>query len=94
MKNSKKEIPHFETETAEKEFWMAEASTSYIDWSSAQIAKFPNLKPTTRSISIRLPEHMINDLKILANQRDIPYQSLVKIFLSEKIEVAFHRKSN
>ena len=94
MKNSRKEIPHFENEATEKEFWMAEDSTSYLDWNSAQYAKFPNLKPTTRSISIRLPEHMIHDLKILANQRDIPYQSLVKIFLSEKINGAFHRKNN
>ncbi len=61
----------------------------YIDWSKANKVKFPNLKPSVRSISIRLPESLINDLKILANKKDVPYQSLMKIFLTEKVEEEF-----
>ncbi|MBM3738916.1 MAG: hypothetical protein FJW39_24335 [Acidobacteria bacterium] len=82
----KKPIPEFKTEAAEADFWAAADSTEYIDWSKARRTKFPKLKPSLRTISIRLPVAMIEDLKVMANQRDVPYQSLLKIFLSERIQ--------
>jgi len=90
MKGTKKEIPKFKTEAEEFAFWSSEGpgadSTEYIDWSQAQRTKLPALKPTLRTISVRLPVGMIEDLKILANQRDVPYQSLLKIFLAERLD--------
>ena len=86
----KKTIPEFKTEAEEFEFWSSTGkganSTDYVDWSNAKRAKFPNLKPTLRTISVRLPVAMIEDLKILANKRDVPYQSLLKVFLAERLE--------
>jgi predicted DNA binding CopG/RHH family protein len=82
----KKEIPEFKSEAEEREFWHTHDSAEYVDWSEAEEVVFPNLKPSTRKISIRLPESMIEDLKLLANKRDVPYQSLLKIFLSERID--------
>lgn len=84
MKQRKK-IPTFTDEDAEREFWAREDSTEYIDWSRGQRVTPPNLKPTLRTISIRLPEAMISELKLLANRRDVPYQSLLKIFLAERL---------
>lgn len=81
-----KEIPEFKTEREEQEFWSNNDSSEYINWSEAKPATFPNLKPSTKTISLRLPESMIEELKLLANKRDVPYQSLLKIFLSERIE--------
>ncbi len=86
----KKKLPNFKTEDEEREFWTTSESTEYIDWSKSKKTILPNLKPSTKKISIRLPEIMIDELKLLANKRDIPYQSLLKIFLSEKIEQEFH----
>lgn len=80
-----KEIPKFRSEDEERAFWEKHDSTEYIDWRKAGSAKFPNLKPSVRSISIRLPESLINDLKVLANKKDVPYQSLLKMLLAEKI---------
>jgi predicted DNA binding CopG/RHH family protein len=82
----KKQIPNFENEDQERDFWASHDSTVYVQWEKAKRKKFPNLKPSTRTISIRLPESMIEDLKILANKRDVPYQSLLKIFLAERIK--------
>lgn len=82
----RKSVPRFKSEEEERAFWSKHDSTDYVDWSKARKAKFPNLKPSIRSISLRLPESMINDLKILANKRDVPYQSLLKILLAEKIK--------
>jgi predicted DNA binding CopG/RHH family protein len=82
----KKKIPEFRSEDEEFEFWSNSDSTEYVDWSKAKRAKLPNLKPTLRTISVRLPVAMVEDLKILANQRDVPYQSLMKIFLAERVE--------
>lgn len=82
----KKKIPEFKNEAEEREFWEKHDSADYIDWSDAEEVVFSRLKPTTRSISIRLPESMIEDLKLLANKRDVPYQSLLKMFLSERID--------
>ena len=80
-----KPIPKFETEAQEQEFWSAHDSTDYVDWSKAQRITFGRLKPSTQTISIRLPEALLEDLKLLANKRDVPYQSLLKIFLAERV---------
>lgn len=85
-----KKIPTFASEDEEREFWSKAESTEYIDWSQSKETVLPNLKPSTKKISIRLPEIMIDELKLLANKRDIPYQSLLKIFLSEKIDQELH----
>ena len=85
MKKLKK-IPKFKNEDDERDFWATHDSTDYIDWSKAKRVIFPNLKPSVRSISLRLPESMINSLKVLANKKDVPYQSLMKVYLSEKIK--------
>jgi predicted DNA binding CopG/RHH family protein len=84
-KHSLKQISKFKNEKAEAEFWSSHDSTEYIDYASAKRSAFPNLKPTTRTISIRLPESLIEHIKQLANKRDVPYQSLIKIFLAEKV---------
>lgn len=81
----RKDIPHFENEEAEREFWATHDSAEYLDWSEAEEAVLPQLKPTLRTISLRLPESMIEQLKVLAHKRDVPYQSLLKIFLAERI---------
>jgi len=81
----KKKIPEFRNEDEEFEFWSKADSTEYLDWSKAKRVKLPNLKPSLRTISIRLPVSMVEDLKILANQRDVPYQSLMKVFLAERV---------
>lgn len=82
-----KSIPKFKSEDEERKFWATHDSTQYIDWSKAiKNPLFPNLKPSTRSISIRLPESLIDSLKTLANKKDVPYQSLLKIFLAERVE--------
>jgi len=81
-----KPIPEFANEDEERDFWANHDSADYVDWSRAEHAIFPNLKPTTRSISIRVPESMLDELKLLANKRDVPYQSLIKMFLRERID--------
>ena len=83
---TKKQIPAFKSEDEEREFWATHDSTEYLDWSKAKRAVFPNLKPSTKSISLRLPESILVGLKTLANKRDVPYQSLLKVFLAEKVE--------
>ena len=86
MNDKYKEIPHFDNEDEEREFWATHDSTDYIDWDKAEKnLVFPRLKPSTRPVSIRLPESLIAELKMLANKRDIPYQSLMKTFLAEKV---------
>jgi predicted DNA binding CopG/RHH family protein len=87
----KKKIPKFKNEAEERLFWQKHDSSEYLDWSNAEDAILPKLKPSTRSISLRLPESMIEELKVLANKRDIPYQSLLKIFISEKINTELRR---
>ena len=84
-----KKVPKFKSEKEELEFWSTHDSADYIDYSRTKRALFPNLKPSTRTISIRLPESLIEHLKVLANKRDIPYQSLLKMFLAEKVEEEF-----
>jgi len=82
-------IPKFKNEDEEREYWANNDSSKFIDWSKSKSASFPNLKPTTKTISIRLPEHLIESLKTLANKRDVPYQSLIKIILKERIDQEF-----
>jgi predicted DNA binding CopG/RHH family protein len=90
MSGTKKAVPEFKSEAEEFEFWSSTGagadSTEFLDWSKARRAKLPNLKPTLRTISVRLPVAMIEDLKIIANRRDVPYQSLLKMFLAERLE--------
>ena len=87
MSSKHKPIPQFSNEDEEREFWASHDSTEYIDWSKVEKnPSFSHLKPSTRTISIRLPESLIAALKTLANKRDVPYQSLVKIFLAEKVK--------
>jgi len=86
----KKKIPEFKNEAEERAFWQQNDSSEYLDWSDGENVIFSRLKPTTRTISIRLPESMIEELKLIANKRDVPYQSLLKIFLSERIDAELH----
>lgn len=85
MKKKTKKIPKFKNEDQERDFWAKNDVTEYFDWANATKVTFPDLKQTTKAISIRLPESMLNELKVLANKRDIPYQSLIKIYLFDKI---------
>jgi len=83
--NTMKRMPKFKTEAEERNFWANADSSDYIDWSKAKRVLLPNIKPSLRTISLRLPELMIDELKLMANKRDVPYQSLIKIFLSERL---------
>lgn len=87
----KRPIPIFKNEDEEREFWATHDSTEFLDWSAAKRAVFPNLKPSTKSISLRLPESILVGLKMLANKRDVPYQSLLKMLLAEKVEEELRR---
>jgi len=82
----KKKPPKFKNEDNEQRFWTTADSTEFVDWQSAKRTKFVQLKPTLKTISLRLPVAMIEDLKVLANRRDVPYQSLLKVFLAERLE--------
>ncbi|MEW6417995.1 MAG: BrnA antitoxin family protein [Nitrospirota bacterium] len=82
----KMKIPKFKNEDEERAFWATHSSTEFIDWKKAKRTLLPKLKPSVKTISLRLPETMLEELKLLANKRDVPYQSLVKIFLAERIE--------
>jgi predicted DNA binding CopG/RHH family protein len=87
MKNQKlKQIPKFKNEDEEREFWSTHDSTEYLDWSKARKLRFTKLRPSVRSISLRLPEALLERIKVLANRHDIPYQSLMKVYLSERVE--------
>ncbi|NDD64397.1 MAG: hypothetical protein EBZ36_10515 [Acidobacteria bacterium] len=83
----------FKTEDEEREFWSKTDSTEVIDWTKAKRMVLSNLKPSVRTISLRLPESMLDGLKLIANKRDIPYQSLIKVFLAEKIEKELRAKT-
>lgn len=86
MKDTKKrKLPEFKSEEDERKFWAAADSAEYLDWSSARRTKLVRLKPSLKTISLRLPVSMIEDLKVLANRRDVPYQSLLKVFLAERL---------
>jgi predicted DNA binding CopG/RHH family protein len=81
-----KKIPKFSSEAEERRFWKSADSTEYVDWKKAKRMVFTNVKPSLKTISLRLPESTIEELKVLANKRDVPYQSLLKVFLGERIE--------
>ena len=83
---SSKKVPRFENEEKERDFWAKHDSTEYVDWSKGERVTFPRLKPSTKTISVRLPEALLDDLKYIANKRDVPYQSLLKIYLAERVE--------
>jgi predicted DNA binding CopG/RHH family protein len=80
-----KPIPKFRSDEEAGEFWMTHDTTDYVDWTKARRVSFPNLRPSTATISLRLPQGLLNDLRILANERDVPYQSLLKVYLAERI---------
>jgi len=82
----KKQRPEFRSEDQEREFWAKNDSTGFFDWAAASRRKLPNLRPSLRTISLRLPVSMIEDLKVPANKRDVPYQSLLRVFLAERLE--------
>ena len=85
MKKPHEPIPKFTTEADERAFWEREDSASRLDWSKASRVRMPNLKPTTTSISLRLPVDLLERIKVAANRRDVPYQSLIKMWLAEKV---------
>jgi predicted DNA binding CopG/RHH family protein len=82
----KRKIPHFRSEDEERRFWATADSTRYVDWQRAKRAVLPRLTPSLKTISLRLPGLLLEELKLLANKRDVPYQSLLKIFLAERIK--------
>lgn len=86
MKKKLKKIPKFKSEDEERDFWDTHSPLDYFDWSNARRLALPNLKPSRTTISLRLPNYLLDELKVLANKRDVPYQSLLKIFLAERIQ--------
>jgi predicted DNA binding CopG/RHH family protein len=85
MKNQLKKPPQFASEADERKFWETHDSSDYVDWNKAERVRFANLKPSTKYISLRLPEPLLEQIKIAANKRDVPYQSLIKMWLAEKV---------
>lgn len=85
MSKQIKTVPTFANEAEERTFWETHDSTDYLDWNKAQSVVLPNLKPTTKTISLRLPKHLLDSIKAAANARDVPYQSLIKVWLQEKL---------
>ncbi len=84
--SANKRMPKFENEVQEREFWEVNDSSEYLDWSRAERVSMPNLKPSTKTISLRLPEMLLDSIKIEANKRDMPYQSLIKVWLAEDVK--------
>lgn len=91
MKKNKKilTIPKFKNEDEERDFWSTHDATDYFDMNHRVVFDLSELKPSTRPITVRLPESLLSDLKILANKKDVPYQSLMKVYLSERVEKEF-----
>jgi predicted DNA binding CopG/RHH family protein len=85
MNKQRKTTPKFASEAEERAFWEKHDSTEYVDWTKAKKVALPNLKPTTKTISLRLPQHLLDSIKAAANARDVPYQSLIKVWLKEKL---------
>lgn len=86
MNKPNKTPPTFKNEAEERSFWEKTNSSEYVDWSKANNVALPNLKPSTRTISLRLPEMLLNNIKMEANKRDVPYQSLIKTWLAEDVK--------
>lgn len=78
-------LPRFRSEDEEREFWATHDTTDYFDYAKARVVSFPRLRPSTATISLRLPQGLLDDLRVLANQRDVPYQSLLKVYLAERV---------
>jgi predicted DNA binding CopG/RHH family protein len=93
-KKAKRAPPQFRSEAEERGFWTSADSSDYVNWDSARRVVLPKLKPSQRTISLRLPAMMLAELKVLANKRDVPYQSLLKIFLAERIEKELRADKN
>ncbi len=89
--NKFKTVPDFKDEDEEREFWANADSMEYLDWKNSAKVTFPNLKPSTKTISLRLPEFILDELKMIAHKKDVPYQSLIKIFLKERIDQELKR---
>ena len=85
MSKAIKPLPKFSSEAQERAFWESQDSSVHIDWTKAKKVNLPNLKPTTKTISLRLPQHLLDSIKTAANARDVPYQSLIKVWLQEKL---------
>jgi predicted DNA binding CopG/RHH family protein len=85
MKNKAKPVPAFTSEAQERAYWEVHDSTPHLDWSKAQRVVLPKLKPSTQTISLRLPQHLLDHIKAAANARDVPYQSLIKVWLQERV---------
>jgi len=85
--NNKKKIPIFENEDQERDFWAKTDSSEFIEWEKAEKVTFSKLKPSTKTISLRIPEYILDEIKLLAHKRDVPYQSLIKIFLKDRIDI-------
>ena len=85
MNKPTKPLPKFETEAQERAYWESHDSSDRLDWTQAKKVSLPNLKPTTKTISLRLPQHLLDSIKVAANARDVPYQSLIKVWLQEKL---------
>ena len=85
-KKTLKPIPTFRSDEDAGKFWMTHDSTEYVDWTKARRVTFPNLKPSTATISLRLPQGLLDDLRVLANERDVPYQSLLKVYLADRVK--------
>ena len=86
MANRRSSVPVFRTEAEERAFWESHDSSGHVDWSKTERVRFANLKPSTKAISLRLPADLLERIKVAANKRDIPYQSLIKVWLSEKVD--------
>ena len=86
MSKQPKTVPTFSNEEDERQFWEQHDSTEYLDWTQAQQAVMPNIKPSTKTISLRLPQHLLDSIKVAAHARDVPYQSLIKVWLQEKLQ--------
>ena len=89
---ARKAVPTFKSEAEEREFWLTVDSTEYVDWAAATPMRFPNLRPSSTAISVRLPDTLLTELKLLANERDVPYQSLLKVYLSDRVHAERRRQ--
>ena len=92
LQRAKKAIPAFKSEEEERDFWLEADSTEYVDWTTAKPVRFPNLRPSSTAISLRLPDTLLTELKLLANERDVPYQSLLKVYLTDRVQAERRRQ--
>jgi predicted DNA binding CopG/RHH family protein len=92
LQRAKRAIPAFKSEEEERDFWLKADSTEYVDWTTAKPVRFPNLRPSSSAISLRLPDTLLTELKLLANERDVPYQSLLKVYLTDRVQAERRRQ--